>query len=125
MAFTLNGHPIANSLSDVRIDSLLPNAVLKSAPSIRRRPDTMIVSDSSAFKAAILVLDTVTSISENCLTFPFTVEEKILSSGFRELLALSKSLAHFKAKNYKRLNILWLTDSENVVAFMNNGLLFK
>jgi len=75
MAHKANGHPIANSLTDVRVDALLPGAILKRIPCLTHVPDATIVSDSSAFKAAIVVLNGNLPISENEVTFTFSDKE--------------------------------------------------
>lgn len=53
-----------------------------------------------------------------------TAAEQMLSSGHRELLAVRQSLEYY-SKSWKNrtqpLNIYWLTDSENLVRFLNKG----
>jgi hypothetical protein len=121
MAHKANGHAIANSLTDVRVDTLLPGAILKRIPCLSHVPDATIVSDLSDFKAAIVVLNGNLPISDNRVTFTFSDEELATSSGVRELLAVSKAIAHFKERGLRRTNIMWLKDSENVVPFLSKG----
>jgi hypothetical protein len=120
----LNGSPISTSLTSVRIDSMLPGAVSKTSwiPALRHDASTKIVSDSSAFKAAVLVLENTNPLLENlALAFNFDDFERSQSSGYRELLAVLTALRHFKHLGIHRANILWMTDSANVYSFLTKG----
>jgi hypothetical protein len=102
-----NGYPIRTALTDVRIDSTIPNAIRANdtVHAWNFVPNSVIASDSSAFKAAILVLEGL-DIPDKSLTFTFTDAEKNTSSGFRELLAIIKTLRHFEQVSVTNRNII-------------------
>ncbi len=120
-AHKFNGFPIRTILTAVRIDSILDNA--KASKGTVQAPTAgevvRMVSDSSSFKAAVIFLD---SKMERKLDFPFTEEEKSLSSGVRELLAVQKAVHLFRfEKSMMNKLIYWFTDSTNVVSFLEKG----
>ena len=98
-----NGAPMSHSLSAVSI-----------------RPIQEFVSDASGFKAAVKWLEG--SNAGTVAVFPFDIRETQLSSGERELLAMHRLFrtASFEHQ-FQHTNILWLTDSTNVVAFVTKG----
>ncbi len=78
------------------------------------------VSDASSFKAAVKWLEGAQQGS--VVTFLFDESETCMSSGERELLAMHKLLrvANFQHQ-FRNAHILWLTDSTNLVSFVNKG----
>jgi hypothetical protein len=117
-----NGFPIRTSLTDLSVQQLLPGALSKSqmVRAFAQQPSTLIASDASSYKVAIQILEGLSAVPAN-LEFRFTEKERDTSSGFRELLAIIKTLRHFKFLGVKGHNILWLTDSANVVSFFTKG----
>lgn len=120
-AMRFNGYPIKNALTSVRVETIFPNAKASKnwIVPVKSMISTRMASDSSCFKAAIIHLD---NLEEEQLEFTFTDEERALSSGVRELLAVYKAVAHWKSSNlfFKKL-IFWATDSTNVVSFLEKG----
>jgi len=77
------------------------------------------VADSSGFKAFAYEL---AGGGRREFSFNFSEEEKNASSGKRELLALVFTLRHWlKTGVIRDTNIYWLTDSTNLVAFLQKG----
>ena len=78
-----------------------------------------MVSDASGFKAAIYSLHNSESVEAE---FTFSEQEKRMSSGARELLAVQKMVAHWVVtRQMHQRNIYWITDSANVVSFLEKG----
>jgi lysophospholipid acyltransferase (LPLAT)-like uncharacterized protein len=51
-------------------------------------------------------------------------EERRLSSGHRELIAVTKTLKYYEstnATNSQATNVYWLTDSQNMTTFLTKG----
>lgn len=116
-----NGYPIKNELSAVRVDTILPGAKASKREiyPIGKERKCRIVSDASNFKAAVIFLDS--QINQE-LEFAFTEEEKKLSSGVRELLAVQKTVRLWVSSGeMKNKEIFWATDSTNVVSFLEKG----
>ncbi len=119
-AAKFNGQAIASGFTELRIDSFLDNPQSLRTTLGGFRPDTLIASDASATKIAVTVLKG--QDEPDLLSFRFSESEKQTSSGQRELLAILKALQHFRhTTQFSNHKILWLTDSSNVVAFMNKG----
>lgn len=114
----LNGAPIRSMLNDVRLDEFLDNPVAK----VHRVPnvslDEIMVSDASDFKVASYNL---CSDKKEILMFTLTEEEKKMSSGLRELVAVERTLEKWMATGCTYKNIYWCTDSANAVAFLSKG----
>jgi hypothetical protein len=118
--FSMNGTLIKSSLLEVRLESIIKDPVAKqlNIPN-HERAEKIVVSDSSDWKAYVYDLseDKKTVISSN-----FSEDQKKLSSGARELLAVWFALNQWKTTgSLKNKNVYWLTDSENVVSFIRKG----
>lgn len=116
-----NGYPMFHHLTDVRIDSLFVNPNCKQSV-LHQGSGTynaVVASDASEFKVSCQWLE---GPEQGNLSFTLDAEEKICSSGERELLAMLKSLRHFHyVLNLTNLNFIWATDSENLVSFIMKG----
>lgn len=119
--FLCNGALIQNELTTVKIQKILPGA-LASKDNVNFLGEgqyTKIASDSSSFKAAVCFLES--NVNQD-LEFTFTTVEMATSSGMRELLAVHKATQHWIETNaMKNKLIYWMTDSTNVVAFLEKG----
>ena len=116
-----NGTLITNAATSIRVDVFIdnPRASRQYLHDMGGAPFTQVVSDASHFKAAVYYLKDKERIF---VDFPFNAEEKRLSSGHRELLAVTKMVEHWRATNQMlRKKIYWFTDSTNVVAFLEKG----
>jgi hypothetical protein len=114
-----NGSLIKNKSLEVRIESILPNPVAKTGI-IRNhiKGSEIFVSDSSEFKTFVY------NLTDTCTTEligTFNEEEKTWSSGARELVAILWTLRQWKLKGITGRNVYWITDSENVVFFIQKG----
>jgi len=116
-----NGYPLLHHLTDVRIDTFFPDPICKN-PIIHQAKDNydaLIASDASGFKVACKWLE---GVNHGGLSFVLSAEEKSYSSGERELLAMHKSFQHFhQVLQLRDLNLIWATDSENLVSFVSKG----
>jgi len=116
-----NGFPILNQLTDIRVDTILTNPICKSQI-IRQAKgpyDAIVASDASDFKVACRWLE---GECEGDFSFTLTESEQQSSSGFRELLAMVKAFRHFhNVLRLRDVNFCWITDSQNLVAFINKG----
>jgi len=116
-----NGSPIRSDLNDVKVSAILDDPITrqKSLPNYRGWSETIMVSDASNFKVVSYnLLDSKRMV----LSVPFTSEEKVLSSGLRELCAVNKTLdIWIQDRAMENKHIFWCTDSTNVVAFLNKG----
>ncbi len=118
-----NGSPINSGLTLVRVDKILDDPITKgvSVPTFGRHHDGVMVSDASDFKASVYNLH---DESSSQVSFVFSREERGLSSGMRELLAILKTLQLWKSERRSissNLCIYWMTDSSNVVSFLTKG----
>lgn len=119
----LNGHFIQTEARAIRVDSILPNPITncKYIPFIGGSIDKVMVSDASETKIFAY------SLSDDCnhqfsVSISLSGEERKLSSGHRELLAVLKTLQTWKATRCStNMKVFWITDSTNVVAFINKG----
>ncbi len=108
-----NGSRIVEDLIDVKISIL--NTAMKET-----NPTQTIVSDSSDTKAVVKWLEG--PLEGSTKIFQLDPNEMVSSSGRRELLAIHRLLQDPDARKYlAESNILWLTDSTNVVAFLTKG----
>lgn len=108
-------------MTSVRVESIFQNAKASrdTLVPLNNLELSKIVSDASGFKAAIINLD---SSEEEWLEFAFSDEEKSLSSGARELLAVQKTVSHwFSTKTMSKKLVYWATDSTHVVSFLEKG----
>jgi hypothetical protein len=115
-----NGTLIKSSLLEVSLESIIPNPVAKKTHLNNHvRGERIFVSDSSEIKTFVYDL---TDNKETILVSTFTEEQKALSSGARELLAVWLTLSQWmETKTMQKKVIYWLTDSENVVTFLSKG----
>ncbi len=116
-----NGFPIPNSLIEVRVDTYLVAPQTKKSTLLISAPiDTVIASDASASKAAVKWLQGNPKHISN--VFQFSDSERRTSSGERELLAVHKLLQQCVVdRSLERTHVLWVTDSENLVVFLEKG----
>ncbi len=116
-----NGSPIKSTLFEVKVESILDNPVTNH-PVLQNhvRGDQIFVSDSSDFKTFVYEL---TQGGVTVLSSAFNREQREMSSGARELLALSFTLKQWKLMSspVKKKIVYWVTDSENVVSFLKKG----
>lgn len=119
-ASEFNHSMIINALTDIRVDTVISNP-LSSQDTIRAtKVDTVLVSDSSAIKAAVTMLQG--QGPKWSAIFTFSNKERGLSSGERELLAVHKMLkASLNDHKFNQAHIFWGTDSTNLVAFLTKG----
>jgi len=116
-----NGFPIVCWMEGVRLSAALEGVVLQKDQIVKSStlPSCWAFSDASAFKAAVKFYDNNTSVE---FSFLLSREERQQSSGMRELLAIHKMMKHAdKVALLKSKNVIWCTDSTNVVAFWNKG----
>jgi len=116
-----NGHPFAHHLTDIKVETIFANPVSKTDTIMRPRKvhNAVVVSDASDFKVACKWLE---GPHEGDISFTLTSSERCVSSGQRELLAMLKSLHHFKeVLHLTNTNFIWATDSENLVTFIKKG----
>jgi len=118
---TKNGYPILHRLTDLRVDTILENPVSKHPilHQARGQYNAVVSSDASEFKVACKWLEG--QIQED-FSFTLSKPEQLTSSGERELLAMLKAIRHFnEGLHITGVNFIWVTDSENLVAFINKG----
>jgi len=116
-----NGHPFSHYLSDLRVDTIFDNPIVKTSTIVPPKfgYNAVVASDASDFKVACKWLD---GAFEGDICFTLTEGEERTSSGERELLAMLKSLRHFKeVLGLMNTNFIWATDSENLVSFITKG----
>lgn len=115
-----NGQHIVNALTDIRIDTIISDPLASQQLSGMSRIDSVMVSDASQIKAAVKWLQK-SPRTWTCI-FNFSEEERQFSSGERELLAVHKLLQDpEKRRDLKGTNVMWATDSTNLVAFLHKG----
>jgi len=116
-----NGYPILHHLTDLRVDLLFKDPVAKHPVIHQARGDynAIVASDASDFKVSCKWLE---GVCNQDFSFLLTKQEQAASSGERELLAMLKSFRHFdKVLRLRGINFVWITDSENLVSFVNKG----
>lgn len=119
-AKNFNSSPIINALTDLRVDTIFQDPITSQETIKGVRADTVVVSDASQIKAAVKYL--TGSQSHWTSTFSFTENEKMTSSGYRELLAVYKFLQQEQfSGRLEAANIVWATDSTNLVSFLSKG----
>jgi len=116
-----NGTPIRSNLNDIKISTILENPVTnqKLVPHVRSMNEKVMISDASSFKVVAYDLN---NSDKSELDVAFSAEEKTLSSGLRELLAVRKTINKWLMdKTVTDKHVYWCTDSSNVVAFLSKG----
>ncbi len=86
----------------------------------RPQEEKIWASDASGFAACAYSIKG----EKLCYRGLLKKEERRLSSGQRELLAVRKTLEYYqrtRATNNKATNIYWLTDSQNLTTFLTKG----
>jgi hypothetical protein len=115
-----NNSPMEHELNTIKVTAILENPITRQSNVKTTRYDNVVVSDSSATKAAIKWIQG--PLEGSTASFTFSVEEQATSSGHRELLAVVKMLEHCAAEGMiSRASIVWATDSTNLVAFLSKG----
>lgn len=117
----LNGQIIQSESRAIRVSSLLYEPVTKQEviPFFEGPISKIMVSDASDSKVFVYNLMEEGQIS---LSVNLSEWERSLSSGHRELLAILKTLQTWERQSFtKGLKVFWITDSENVVSFINKG----
>ncbi len=113
-----NGAKMSNDLTDVSL--LLENPRLKAISRVPKTISQIAVSDASNTKAVVKWLQG--PLQGQTSHFQFDLKESNSSSGERELLAILRFFQDTEAsRNLKGSNVMWLTDSENVVSFITKG----
>lgn len=115
-----NGTIIKSSTLEVSLESIVPGPQAKRSQ-VRNhiKGDKIFVSDSSELKTFVYNLSAGGTTE---LIGSFTEEERSWSSGARELLALSWTLKQWSMTGmHNNTSVYWLTDSENVVTFLEKG----
>ena len=117
--------PIRSAATEISVLSIIgpPSSFIKTgfvSNHLRTEDEHIWASDASSFATCAY------SIKGPQLYFrgKLANEEKQLSSGHRELLAVSKTLEFYErsgAINKRATNIYWLTDSQNMATFLTKG----
>ena len=117
---------IRTSRNEISVISIIgpPDRFLKSsfvANHTRTHSEEIWASDSSGFATCAYSIK-----AKEALYYrgKLSDEEKKLSSGHRELLAVSQTLQNYSKtweENQEAKNLYWLTDSENLVKFLTKG----
>lgn len=115
-----NGMPIRSNLNDIRVDTVLENPTTKQVfvPNHRAEDSQIWISDASAFK---VVAFNLTDKSKHNLSVMLSEDEKKRSSGYRELLAVDKTVQYWSETGFRNQHIYWCTDSSNAVSFLSKG----
>lgn len=116
-----NGSPIRSNLNDIKVSTILENPRTNqvAVPNVRNLEKKTVVSDASSYR--VVAYDLMNS-DKNEVNVLFTTEEKQLSSGLRELLAVKKTVSRWlETREVEDRHVYWCTDSTNVVAFLSKG----
>jgi hypothetical protein len=117
--------PIRSTATNISVLSIIgpPSSFMKTsfvANHMRTKEENIWASDASGYATCAY------SVKGEHLYFHGTLneDEKCLSSGHRELLAVSRTLEHYerggKIKSIAT-NVYWLTDSQNLTTFLTKG----
>jgi hypothetical protein len=122
---TFNNAPIRTAATEISVLSIIgpPGDFIKRgfvANHTRTDKEKIWASDASGYATCAY------SIKGDHLYFRGTlnVEERRLSSGHRELLAVTKTLEYYERTNAthsQATNVYWLTDSQNMATFLTKG----
>ena len=117
--------PIRSAATEISVLSIIgpPSSFMKSsfvANHVRTNEEKIWASDASGYATCAY------SIKGDHLYFRGTLneDERMLSSGHRELLAVAKTMEYYEQTGTfttKATNIYWLTDSQNLVTFLTKG----
>ena len=117
--------PIRSADTEISVLSIIgpPSSFMKSsfvANHVRTNEEKIWASDASGYATCAY------SIKGDHLYFRGTLneDERMLSSGHRELLAVAKTMEYYEQTGTfttKATNIYWLTDSQNLVTFLTKG----
>jgi len=115
-----NNEPIKSKNREIRVDTIIQNPVLRTETiPFAEAPSRVMVSDASDFK--VFTYDLFNGAKTE-FTGELREEEKGTSSGNRELLAIQRTLRLWvNEESHEKETIYWITDSENVVSFLNKG----
>jgi len=115
-----NGMPIKSQLNDVRVDTIIDKPVTRQEVVLNHEPEKneIWVSDASGFKVVAFNLE---DKNKEKLSILLSEEEKRTSSGFRELLAVHKTVQCWLNMKLQKRHVYWCTDSSNVVSFLSKG----
>ena len=117
--------PIRSAATEISVLSIIgpPSSFMKSsfvANHVRTKEEKIWASDASGYATCAY------SIKGDHLYFRgiLNEDERMLSSGHRELLAVAKTMEYYEQTGTfttKATNIYWLTDSQNLVTFLTKG----
>ena len=117
--------PIRSAATEISVLSIIgpPSSFMKSsfvANHVRTNEEKIWASDASGYATCAY------SIKGDHLYFRgiLNEDERMLSSGHRELLAVAKTMEYYEQTGTfttKATNIYWLTDSRNLVTFLTKG----
>lgn len=117
--------PIRSAATEISVLSIIgpPSSFMKSsfvANHVRTNEEKIWASDASGYATCAY------SIKGDHLYFRgiLNEDERMLSSGHRELLAVAKTMEYYEQTGTfttKATNIYWLTDSQNLVTFLTKG----
>ena len=122
---TFDNTPIRTTATEISIISIIgpPTDFLRTsfvANHTRLNESKIWASDSSGYATCAYSVEGEHLYYRGLLN----EQERQLSSGHRELLAVTKTLKYYEetnATNDKTTNIYWLTDSSNMVSFLTKG----
>jgi hypothetical protein len=117
---------IRTSLTEISVLSIigLPDQFLKTtfvSKHARTNTEEIWASDSSGFATCAY---SIKSKKNLYYRGKLSIGQQKLSSGHRELLAVSQTLQHYYnawSDEPEPTNLYWLTDSENLVRFLSKG----
>ena len=117
--------PMRSSATEISVLSIIepPDSFMKTsfvANHTRTNDEKIWASDASGYATCAY------SIKGDDLYFRglLTDEEKLFSSGHRELIAVTRTLQHYERTgsiHSNATNIYWLTDSQNMATFLTKG----
>jgi hypothetical protein len=117
--------PIRSAATEISVLSIIgpPSSFMKSsfvANHVRTNEEKIWASDASGYATCAY------SIKGDHLYFRgiLNEDERMLSSGHRELLAVAKTMEYYEQTGTfttKATNIYWLTGSQNLVTFLTKG----
>ena len=122
---SFDNSPIRSAATEISVVSIIgpPSSFMKTSfvsNHVRTKEERIWASDASGYATCAY------SIKGEHLYFRgmLSEEERKLSSGHRELLAVTRTLEHYERSGTittKATNVYWLTDSQNLVTFLTKG----